>query len=70
MLTAQQLTDAALTPQEGDELKIEAICRAFMRINLPNSNPDEPTEHGPLWQGYRQDALEHLAVQRIVQAST
>ena len=66
MQTAQQIADAALAPQEGDELLIEAICRAFMRINMPNSDPDEITEHGPLWGGYREDALEHLAVIRII----
>jgi hypothetical protein len=66
MPTAQQIADAALAPQEGDELLIEAICRAFMRINMPNSDPDEVTRHGPLWEGYKDAALEHLAVIRII----
>ena len=63
---AEEIAQAVLKELEGDGLLIEAICRALMKINLPNSNPDEPTEQGPLWEGYKQSALEYLVVDRIL----
>lgn len=66
--TAQQIADAVLVKTEGEDLLIEAMCRALCKVYDENEDPDDlDGDHGGrLWEQYKKMARAKLVCDRVL----